>query len=157
MRNAGSAVIAGLLFSLLVGCEHAPSVTVPQLPPPAVSTSPSLSPAARAYLGEAIDVDALDRLLNTLGPEERTSFLRTFDDVELAASGRTDVETRGVTMTIRFGDPEQQMLLDHMWAPFWLQFAPTLLSDVSHPLPGRALAAARRADSTSAARTEPEP
>jgi hypothetical protein len=156
MMKVRSAVVGGLLL-VLCACEHIPPVTVPALPPPPASGSATLSPAARASLGETIDTGALDRLLNTLSPEHRARFLQTFEDVELAASGRTDMETRDVTMTVWFSDPERQMLLEHVWAPFWAQLPWALLSDTSHPLPGRTLAAARQADSASAAGKERKP
>lgn len=156
MRKARSTAIAGLLLAL-GGCEHAPPVTVPSIPQPVAPALVTLSPAARAQLRETIDLDAMDRLLNTLGPEDRARFLRTFEDVELAASGRKDVETRDVIVTIRFGDPERQMLLERVWTPFWSHLPPAALSDPFNPLPGRMMAAARLPDSTAAESTEGKP
>jgi hypothetical protein len=132
-------------------------VTVPHLPQPPAPASVSLSPAARSQLWESFDPDAMDRLLNTLGPEDRARFLRAFEDAELAAAGRTDVETRDVTVTIRFGDPEGQKLLEQVWAPFWSELPAAALSDPSYPLPGRALAAVRLADSTAKGEKEGKP
>lgn len=145
----------GLSF-VLGGCEHALPVAVQALPHPQQG-SPSLSPAARELLDGKVDLSAMDRLLTTLGPEERTRFIRSFEDVEWAASGRTDVETRDVVVTVRFGDPHRQRLLEHAWAPFWSQLPRAVLLDASYPLPGRTLAGARRADSVSAVSKEREP
>jgi hypothetical protein len=99
----------------------------------------------------------MDRLLATLGPEDRAQFLDSFQDAELAASGRRDVETRDVSITVWFSDPERQQLLEQVWAPFWSQLPATALSDPSSPLPGRRLAALRQADSLARARNEQEP
>jgi hypothetical protein len=142
-----------LLF-LLGGCEHSPPVGVVHVPPPA---SASLSPEARALLRESIDLEAMDRLLNTLEPEDGAQFLEAFQGAESAASGRADMETRGVSVTIWYADPERQHLLEHVWAPFWSQLPPAVLLDPSYPLPGRTLAAARRADSAAVARRGREP
>lgn len=118
----------------------------------------SLSPAARAQLSGKLDLGAVDRLLPTLAPEERAHFLRGFQDVEWAAGDSMDAETRDVTIIIQYGDAERQRLLEQAWAPFWSQLPPAVLSDRSYPLPGRALAAARRdADSLAAGRKEREP
>ena len=146
---------AGVLF-LLCACEHSPPVAV-QPVPQADPASASLSPTAREVLRGQIDLAAMDRLLATMAPEDRARFLHSFEDVEWAASGRTDVETRDVSVTIRFGDAERQALLEHTWAPFWAQLPPALLSDAAYPLPGRALAASRRANPPSGEREEPKP
>lgn len=149
MRRPRIQVPAGLLF-ILCACEHSAPVAVQPHPLPAPASSPlSLSPAAREQLRTRIDLSALDRLLITLGPEDRARFLRSFEDVEWAASGRRDVETTGLTVTVQFGDPERQQLLERVWAPFWSQLPPSVLSDASYPLPGRTIAAVRRADSAS--------
>ncbi len=153
MRRSVLRLWLGFTF-VLCACEHSPPAAIQPVPQPAPA---SLSPAAREQLRGQIDIDAMDRLLTTLAPEDGARFLRNFDDVEWAASGRTDVETRDVTITIRFGDAERQRLLEHIWAPFWSQLPPALLSDDSYPLPGRTLAVSRRADSASAARKEREP
>lgn len=156
MRNPWTVFIAGLL-SFFAGCEHgAPSAThVPPVAPPAAQ--PALSAGARARLGASIDLDAMDRLLATLGPEDRVRFLESFKDAEWAAAGRRDVETRDVSVTVRFGDPGRQRLLEQMWAPFWSQFPAAALSDPSIPFPGRTLAAVRHADSLAARRKVREP
>jgi hypothetical protein len=157
MGNRCGSVYAGLLV-ILAGCEHGPPVVIPPAPHPASHPSETISQAAREQLTGKLDLAAVDRLLETLGPEERARFLQSFEDVEQAANGRTDVETRDVTIIIRFGDPERQRLLDQAWAPFWSQLPPAVLADVSHPLPGRSLAAARRqADSLATERKGAKP
>jgi hypothetical protein len=144
-----------LLF-LLGGCEHSAPVTAAHVPPPAPASA-SLSPEARARLRESIDLEAMDRLLNTLGAKDGAQFLKSFEGAESVALGRADMETRGVSVTIWYADPERQQLLEHVWAPFWAQLPPSVLLDLSYPLPGRMLAAARRADSAAVARREREP
>jgi hypothetical protein len=134
---------AGLLV-VLSGCEHGPPVAVQPVPEPSQAASVSLSPAAREQLTGKIDLGAVDRLLPTLTPEDRARFLHSFQDVEWAAHGRTDVETRDVTVIVQYGDPERQRLLEQAWAPFWSQLPSAVLSDPSYPLPGRTLAAARK-------------
>lgn len=153
MRKTTLAVVAGLV--LHGGCEHgAPSAA--HIPLPAQAPS-ALSPAARAQLSRSFDLDAMDRLLATLGAEDRALFLASFKDAEWAASGRRDVETRDVSITVWFRDPERQQLLEEVWAPFWSQLPATALSDPSSPLPGRRLAARRQANSLARARKEGEP
>lgn len=134
---------AGLLV-VLASCEHGPPAALQFAPEPQQPASVSLSPAAREQLAGKLDLEALDRLLGTLAPEERTHFLRSFQDVEWAAHGRRDVETRDVTFVVRYGDAERQRLLEQAWAPFWSQLPATALSDPFYPLPGRTLAATRR-------------
>jgi hypothetical protein len=148
--------LAPCLLFLLGGCEHSAPVTAAHVPPPAPASA-SLSSEARAELRESVDLEAMDRLLNTLGAEDGAQFLKSFEDVELVASGRADMETRNVSVTIWYADPERQRLLEHVWAPFWAQLPPAVLLDPSYPLPGRTLAAARRADSAAVARREREP
>lgn len=145
------------LLVVLAGCEHGPPVAVQPIPGPVHGSAASLSQAAREQLAGKLDLAAMDRLLETLGPEDRARFLRSFEGVEQAAIGRTDVETRDVTIITRFGDPERQRLLDQAWAPFWSGLPPALLSDPSYPVPGRSLAAFRRGDSTAIERKEREP
>jgi hypothetical protein len=145
-----------ILLSLLCACEHGPPEVVANLPQP-TPPSTSLSPAARAQLRGTIDLDAMDRLLTTLGPGDRAQFLSSFQDAEWAAAGRSDVETRDVSVTVWYAEPERQRLLEHVWAPFWSQLPSALLSDPSYPLPGRALAAARLADSAAVARKRRDP
>ncbi|HEX2077061.1 MAG TPA: hypothetical protein VHG08_05110 [Longimicrobium sp.] len=111
----------------------------------------SLSSAAREQLTGKLDLGAVDRLLPTLAPEDRTHFLRSFQDVEWAANGRTDVETRDVTVIVQYGDAERQRLLEQAWAPFWSQLPPAVLSDPAYPLPGRTLAALRQNTTAAAA------
>jgi hypothetical protein len=142
---------------VLAGCEHGPPVSPQPLPEPVHGPAASLSQAAREKLVGKVDLRALDRLLETLGPEERARLLRSFEGVEQAATGRTDVETRDVTIITRYGDPERQRLLEQAWAPFWSGLPPALLADPSYPLPGRSLAAIRRGDSTANERKEREP
>lgn len=155
MRKVRFAVLLGLL-STASGCEHGPPVTVPHVPQPPATASAALSAGARAELRGTVDLEAMDRLLTTLDPEDRARFLRTFQEAEWVASGQKGVETRDVTVTIRFADPERQRLLEHVWAPFWSHLPPAVLSDASYPLPGRMLAAAR-ADSASAAGKKRQP
>lgn len=156
MRSPSPWFALGTLALLAAGCEHgAPSAV--SVPPPASGTPAALSAGARAQLENTVDLEAMDRLLATMSPEERERFLESFADAEWAASGRRDVETRDVSVTVRFGDPERQRLLEQMWAPFWSQLPASALYDPSHPLPGRTLAAARQADSLARPRNEREP
>jgi hypothetical protein len=143
MNNPRWGVAAGLMV-VLAGCEHGPPVAVQPVPEPAQAASVSFSPAAREQLTGTLDLGAVDRLLPTLAPEDRTRFLRSFQDVEWAATGRTDVETRDVTIIVQYGDAERQRLLEQAWAPFWSQLPPAVLSDPTYPLPGRSLAAVRQ-------------
>ncbi len=143
MNNPRWGVAAGLLV-VLVGCEHGPPVAVQPVPEPPQAASVSFSPAAREQLTGKLDLGAVDRLLPTLAPEDRARFLRSFQDVEWAATGRTDVETRDVTIIVQYGDAERQRLLEQAWAPFWSQLPPAVLSDPAYPLPARSLAAARQ-------------
>lgn len=99
----------------------------------------------------------MDRLLATLGPEDRARFLQSFQELEWAAAGRADVETRDVTVIVHYGDAERQRLLEQAWAPFWSQLPPAALADPSYPLPGRTLAAARLATGRAADRRDNEP
>lgn len=156
MRKSRVSLALGLL-ALAGGCEHgAPSAAhVPPSAPPAAQ--PALSAGARATLGASIDLDAMDRLLATMNPEERARFLESFADAEWVASGRRDVETRDVSVIVRFADPERQHLLEQVWAPFWTRLPASALTDPSYPLPGRTLAAARQADSLAPQRNEREP
>jgi hypothetical protein len=154
MRKARLRFLPALLFSM-GGCEHSAPVAVQ--PIPHTPLAPTLSTAAREQLRDRIDLGAVDRLLSTLGPEDRARFLLSFEDVEAAASGRIDVETRDVRFIVQFADPERQRILEHVWAPFWSQLPAAVLSDPSYPLPGRTLAGIRRADSVSAVMKERDP
>lgn len=147
MQKARLRFLPALLFSF-GGCEHSAPVAVQ--PVPQTPAAPALSAAAREQLRDRIDLSAVDRLLSTLGPEDRARFLLSFEDVEAAANGRTDVETRGVRMIIQFADPERQRLLEQVWAPYWSQLPAAALKDSAYPLAGRSLAAARRVDSATA-------
>lgn len=144
-------VAAGLLV-VLGACEHGPPVAVQSMPEPPASVS--LSPAAREQLTGKLDLAAVDRLLQTLTPEDRARFLLSFEDVEWVANGHMDVETRDVRVIVQYGDAERQRLLEQAWAPFWSKLPPAVLSDVAYPLPGRTLAAARQGASAPAADTK---
>lgn len=155
MNTSRPRVAAGLLV-VLASCEHGAPVGVQPLPEPPRAAPVSLSPAAREQLAGQLDLGAVDRLLPTLSPEDRARFLRSFQDVEWAAVGRRDVETRDVTVIVQYGDAERQRLLEQAWAPFWSHLPSAVLLDPSYPLPGRALAAVRQ-DSSAADRRARNP
>jgi hypothetical protein len=81
-------VLAGLLV-VLGGCEHAPPVAIQAAPAPVQDPSKSLSQGARDQLTGKLDVEAIDRLLGTLAPEDRGRFLSSFEDLERASAGHT--------------------------------------------------------------------
>lgn len=145
------------LLLALAGCEQGPPVGVRPVPQPAQAPAEDLSQTVREQLDERLDLRALDRLLGTLAPEDRAQLLRSFEDLEQAAQGRADIETRDVTVITHFEDPERQQLLEQTWAPFWSHLPSALLQDLTYPLPGRSLAVIRQPDSTTSRRKEREP
>lgn len=105
-------------------------------PPPAASDGRfRLTLEQRALVPATFDVDALERLLRELAPEER-------DEVFAGFLPRTDNQVRVRT---RFGDPRLQALLDDVWAPYWDTLAPEALTDIGwSQFPGWEIAKERR-------------
>lgn len=154
---------AALLIALLYvfgACDRISTFSL-HVPQPAPVHAPTgapatLSAAARAYLAETVDIAELDRLLSSLGPEDRARYLESFADVERAATGRVDIETRDVNI-ITFTDPGLRQLSDRVWRPFHARFPLDVHPASLYPLPVRLPAAAHRTADTAAAKQERAP
>lgn len=130
-----------LVLTLPGGCEHSQLTSGPQPAPKALSS------ATRQQLAGTVDLVAMDRLLETLSPEERQQFLSIFADLEAAVTGRAGVETRDVFIPLWFADPERQRLLELMWAPTRAKMPASVRADSLYPLPRPLRLPARPADS----------
>jgi hypothetical protein len=127
----------------LAACDGTPASTLSQASHAAPAPALTLSPEARSQLAGSVDLSAMDRLLLMLDPADQQRLLATFADVEVAANDQPRApthETTDVSVIVRFTDPERQMLLERMWAPFWRQLPPSVLRDRTFPLPGRVIA-----------------
>lgn len=116
-----------------------------------------LDPQVKANLEAKYDVNALERLLQRMPPQDRERLLGSL--VGQTSSPETNKAQLGpgetaitksdspaeqhVRVAIKSSDPEAQALLDEVWAPYWRALPSGALDDPSYPYPGRELARAR--------------
>ena len=153
MRNVGL-LLGCMVSALALGCAS----QVPDAPtsPPAAGTlmtgedptnaasASHLEPATRSRLQPYFDVDALDRLIASMHPQERAFLVQN-----LSAPDHSGLHPGSsgshLQLPIRFSDPAQQALLEQVWAPYWEQLPAEALDSAEYLFPGRELARARRA------------
>jgi hypothetical protein len=86
----------------------------------------------RAAVAPGFDPDALERLLREIRPDMRGEILSYFQ-----AGG-----SRGHLVEIH--DPELQVILEEVWAPFWDNAPDQALEENWYRMPGREIAMAHR-------------
>lgn len=141
-----------LVISAITACEHNPNATAlaPRPGRPLRAEQPEatfrLTEAQRARMLSMYDADAVERLLQLVRPDARDSMLRFFQVAEKPGP-------HAVLMHLE--DPKLQAVLEEVWAPYWDRLPPEAIERERAPIPGRAVARARRAARAAAGSTEP--
>ena len=100
-----------------------------------------LDPAVRAHIAPDFDADALERLLQHLGPLDRPTVLDEF----LLPEQRVYAPVPNQWWVLKaFTDTVLNEMLAEVWQPFWDSQPVERLTDPHCPYPGQALARRRR-------------
>lgn len=136
---------------LILACGEG-IVSREQSPPPrrpGPDESVRLQPELKVQLKARFDVDALEKLLQYMTPDERSPLLNTLQAMVPETSTHRAVvpgaSTSNVTLLIKSTDSVKQSLLDEIWAPYWEHLPLSALDDPTLPFPGRELARVRAA------------
>jgi hypothetical protein len=143
--------ILALVVCALTACEHNPSSTALTPTPgrPLRAEKPDatfrLTDAQRGKMLSMYDAEAVERLLQMVRPDVRESMLRYFQVAEKPGPH---------AVLLHLEDPKLQAVLEEVWARYWDRLPPEAIERERAPIPGRAIARARRAARGAAGNSE---